>query len=105
MERRMSTFASNMVGDNIDLLYDLVCKKYTKFKLFYRLVEEISDSILTLKYDFSSDTSLYVSMTMDKGVKTKEVISDLERKIDSSSLYTYNIVSDGKKIKISITAE
>lgn len=105
MERRMTAFASSMVGDDIDLLYDLVCKKYTKFKLFYRLVEELSEYILSLKYEFSSDTSLYVSMTMDKGVKHKEIISELERKIDSTSLYTYNIVSEGKKVKISINTD
>lgn len=105
MERRMTVFAHNMVGDDIDLLYDVVCKKYKKFKLFYRLVEELSDSIHSLKYEFSSDTSLYVSMKMDKGVDSEEIVSSLESKIDSTSLYTYNIVSEGNKIKISITAE
>lgn len=103
MERRMSAYASGMVNDDIDLLYDLICRKYKKFKLFYRLVEELSESILSLKYDFSSDTSLYVSMTMVKGLNLKKVISDLEKKIDSTSSYTYNIVSEGKKVKISIS--
>jgi len=105
MERRMTVFATSMVGNDIDLLYDLVCKKFKKFKLFYKLVEELSESILSLKYEFSSDTSLYVSMVMNKDVTHKEIISELENRIDSSSLYTYNIVSDGKKIKISISTE
>ena len=100
----MTIFAASMVEDDIDLLYDLVCKKYKKFKAFYRLVEELSESIVSLKYEFSSDTSLYVSMTIDKGLKHKEFISELESKIDSTSLYTYNIVSEGKKVKIIISA-
>lgn len=105
MERKMTTFASNMVGDNIELLYDVVCKKFKKFKLFYRLVEELSEDIKSLKYEFSSDTSLNVSMTMDKGVNHDEIIKYLDEKIESSDLYTYNIVSEGNKIKISIEAE
>ena len=105
MERRMTAFASSMVGNDMDLLYDVVCKKYKKFKLFYRLVEELSDLILSLKYEFSSDTSLYVSMLMEKGVSHKEIICSLESKIDSTSLYAYNIVSEGKKIITSISTE
>jgi len=104
MERRMTTFAASMVGDDIDLLYDVICKKYKKFKLFYRLVEDLSDSIQSLEYEFSSDTSLVVDMTMEKGVNLKDTTKSLKNKIDSTSLYTCDIVSEGKTIKISIEA-
>jgi len=43
-------------------------------------------------------------MTMEKGVNLKDTTKSLKNKIDSTSLYTCDIVSEGKTIKISIEA-
>jgi hypothetical protein len=102
MERKMTTFAREISGCDIDLLYTIICKKYKNFIQFYRLVEDMAENIDSLKYEFSSDSSLYVSMTMKKGTDIKDTVSKLESKIDSTGLYTYNIMSEGKKVKIEV---
>ena len=104
MERKMTIFAKHMVEDNIELLYDLVCKKYKKFKLFYRLVESISDDIQTLEYEFTSDTSLHVSILPNDDVDVIELIGTLQTKFNTTD-YMYTLSSKGRKVKIIITSD
>lgn len=99
MERVMSIFAANACGGDIDSLFALVCVKYPCYRKFYRLVEELSDSINDLEYEFSDDDSLHMVMIMDKDVDISSTTKYLKSNINDSK-YSYKITSGKGKIKI-----
>lgn len=102
MKRKMTSFVKDMSDSDLDILYDIICRKYKKFICFYRMVEDFSDSILKLKYSFSSKTSLDVTAHLADDCDVDEFISSIRERILSS--YTCNINSDGQKVTIEIEA-
>ncbi len=101
MERQMTVFASEMAEYRLEPLYEIVHGKYKKFKIFYRLVEEFADEIKKLKYEESADDILDVIIKLSNEDTVDEFMSKLMEKINSKKI-ACNIVSEGKKIKISI---
>lgn len=106
MQRKMTSYAKGMSGNDINLLYDVVCKKYKEFKEFYRLVEFFSDKIRSLKYEFTSDTDLKVNLNIEDGINTKEVFNNILGRVESSVFpYDCDVKQDKNKIKIRISSK
>lgn len=95
----MTSYAKSISGDDIGVLYQIIHSKYKKFRDFYRFVENLSDIIVSLDYEFSSKDSLGIWITFDKSADVDGIVSTLERQINDSD-YTGDITSTNRKVLI-----
>lgn len=100
MKQSLSEYASSLANSDIDVLEDLISKKYRKFIKFFALIRDFSEYIQKLDYEFDADDVLSVKITFSKQVDLddkKELISDMKKS-------GYKVDSDisGKKMKLTI---
>lgn len=101
MKKSLTDYAASLSGSNIEILEEIIEKKYRKFVKFFNLMKDYTDAISKLEYEFSDETTLSVKMSFTKSVKLdekKELISDWEK-----SGYNVDYDISGKKMKIVIT--
>lgn len=101
MVRTIPSCMKELSGNNFDIFEDIISKKYKKFMKFYRLVENVSDVVQSLHYNFVSDENLDVDVTFKKNVNIDEIRMELENRIDSSK-YECDIAVNKHTISISI---
>lgn len=88
------------LSDNqLDVVDEILVKKYKKFINFFELVRDYGDDIAVLTYNLSDDNTLDVIITM-RG-KVKKDIND-EMKTDLEAM-GYQVISSIKKNILQIT--
>lgn len=102
MIRNIPSCIKELSGDNFDIFENIISKKYKKFMKFYRLVENVSDLVQSLHYNFTSDENLDVGITFNKNVNIDEIRMELENRIDPSK-YECDIAANKHTISISIS--
>lgn len=101
MKKSLTDYAASLSGSNIEILEEIIEKKYRKFVKFFNLMKDYTDSISKLEYEFSDETTLSVKITFTKSVKLdekKELIAGW-----SKSGYDVDYIISGKKMKLVIT--
>lgn len=101
MKKSLTDYAASLSGSNIEILEEIIEKKYRKFVKFFNLMKDYTDSISKLEYEFSDETTLSVKITFTKSVKLdekKELIAGW-----SKSGYDVDYDISGKKMKLVIT--
>lgn len=101
MNKNLTCYINELVGDDIDMLEKLISKQYRKFIRFYKLIEEYSGLITKMRYEFISDSSLDVSVTLDTKRKMENIKKELES-LASDGDYELNISVSKKTLKISV---
>lgn len=72
MKKSMTDYLYALTEDSFDDLYDIISKKYRKFKRVYQLLKDYSDNIIMLKYKEKSEknklkiTVTFTSIDVDK---------------------------------------
>ena len=92
-----------MSGNDFNTLKKIISLQYRKFIRFYRLVEDYSDDIESLEYEFNSPSSLDVSIKMTN--KDLESIKDSMEKYMEEYAYDGNIEVKKKTLSVSIILE
>ena len=101
MKKSLTDYAASLSGSNIEILEEIIEKKYRKFLKFFNLMKDYTECISKLEYQFSDNATLSVKMSFKKSVKLdekKDLISDWKK---SGYIVEYEI--SGKKMKIVIT--
>lgn len=101
----MLKYIGSLSGSDMDIFEELISNKFKKFRHFYRLVEDVSEKIDKLHYNFTSSSSLEVSIELHDGEKPKEVAKYLQDKTNDKTNYECNIVIKKEELKITITLE
>lgn len=73
MLKQMNEYLSSMSGNNLDTLEKIISLQYRKFIKFYRLVEDYSEFIDGLEYEFNTASSLDVSIKFNTKKNLKEL--------------------------------
>ena len=73
MLKQMNEYLNSMSGNNLDTLEKIISLQYRKFIKFYRLVEDYSDFIDGLEYEFNTASSLDVSIKFNSKKNLKEL--------------------------------
>ena len=102
MIRNIPSCMKELSGNNFDIYEDIISKKYNKFMKFYRLIENVSDLVQSLHYNFTSDENLDVGITFMKNVDIDEIKMGIENRIDYSK-YECDIAVNKHTISISIS--
>lgn len=102
MHKDIPSYMKALSGNDFELFESLISNKYKKFIKFYRLVENISEQIMSLHYNFTSDDVLDVSIAFHSNVDIAKIVMEIEKRIDSKK-YECNIVTDKQNIEISIS--
>lgn len=102
MIRNIPSCIKELSGDDFDIFEDIIEKKYKKFIGFYRLIENVSDSVRSLHYNFTSNENLDVDITFLKNVDIESIKMELEQSINNSK-YECDIVVNKHTISISIS--
>lgn len=100
MKESLIDYATSLSNQNIDVLEDLIIKKYRKFIKFFHLIRDFTPSIKKMEYDFADKETLSITITFTKSIKLdtkKDLISDMEK-----SGYKVNSKITGKKVKLTI---
>lgn len=100
MKKSLTDYAASLSGSNIEILEEIIDKKYRKFVKFFNLMKDYTDDISKIEYEFSDDTTLSVKIEFTKSVKLddkKELISSWEQ-----SGYQIDYTISGKKMKVEI---
>lgn len=101
MKKSLTDYAASLSGSNIEILEEIIEKKYRKFVKFFNLMKDYTDDISKIEYEFSDETTLSIKATFKKSVtldEKKELISDWK---ESGYDVEYDI--SGKKMKMVIT--
>jgi hypothetical protein len=101
MKKSLTEYASAISGSDIDILEELVCKKYRKFIRAFRILEDKSDSIKSMKYEVTEDKSvLALNITFTKSISLNDKKDMINEMKDSGYVILAHIT--GKKMKLQI---
>lgn len=100
MKKSLTDYAASLSGSNIEILEEIIEKKYRKFVKFFNLMKDYTDSISKIEYEFSDETTLSVKINFTKSVK----LDDKKELIDGwfKAGYRIDYKIDGKKMKVVI---
>lgn len=104
MVKQMNEYLNCMTGNDLDTLEKIISCQYRKFVKFYRLVEDYSDIIEEIGYEFNSPSSLDVSIKFNKKKDLKELKSSMDKYM-SKYAYDGSVEIKKKMIFISIILE
>lgn len=102
MIRNIPSCIKELSGNDFDVFEEIISHKYKKFMSFYRLVENVSDLVKSLHYNFTSDENLDVDITFGKNVDIATIEMELNNNINSSK-YECDIAVNNHTISISIS--
>lgn len=105
MKRDMVEYFSCLSGSDQEIFEKLITSKFKKFRHFYRLLVDVTSDIETLHYNFTSDSTLEVSLTLVDPEKKKDIIKFLRDKSKQQDSYDCNITTKKEKINVLITLE
>lgn len=97
MKRSYTEYLNELSGNRIEILEELISNKFIEFKKFYKCISKQSDNIAHISYRFSSEDSLDLSITLDKGIDVNKFIDKI-----SSKDYDIDIVVDGRVLYCTI---
>lgn len=88
MKKSMTDYLYALSEDSYDDLYEIISKKYRKFKRAYKLLKEFSDNIIMLSYKEKSEKDkLKISVTF-ASVNVDDIAKKLRSQItDSDEIY------------------
>lgn len=69
MKESLTDYATELSGDSIEILEDIIENKFLKFKKFFDFVRPYTDDIKKLEYTFCEKDLLSVEVTFKKKVK------------------------------------
>ena len=102
MHKDIPSYMKALSGNDFELFESLISNKYKKFMKFYRLVENISDDIISLRYNFTSNDVLDVTIAFHSNADIDQIVMEIEKKLDTKK-YECNIVTDEQELSISIS--
>ena len=105
MKRDMVEYVNCLSGTDEEIFETLITSKFKKFRHFYRLLAESSMQIDNLFYNFTSESTLEVSLSLIDPSSKKDLIKFLKEKAGSQNNYDCNITSKKDKINVVITLE
>ena len=100
MKKSLTDYAASLSGSNIEILEEIIAKKYRKFVKFFNLMKDYTDDISKIEYEFSDDATLSIKIEFSKSVKLddkKELIAGWKK-----SGYDIDYKISGKKMKLVI---
>ena len=101
MKASLSEYMKELSGNELSILEEVISKKYRKFINFFNLVSEYSEDIVSLKYNFTTESILDVELMMQNMTKReikRELIDDLE-------ILGYQVESKGSGKKMNLIIE
>ena len=104
MENKMNVYLNSMTGGDMDSLEKIISCQYRKFVRFYRLLEDYSDDIDSLEYEFNSPLSLDVDIKFDSKKTLKSIKDELVKAMNNLG-YDGSVTVKKKIIFISIVLE
>ena len=104
MDKKMNDYLNSMTGGDLDSLSKIISCQYRKFVRFYRLLEDFSDDIESLDYEFNSPLSLDVDIAFDSKKTLKSIKDKLIESMNDLG-YDGTVVVKKKIISISIVLE
>lgn len=100
MKRTYTDYLNELSGNRMDVLEELITKKYRKFRKFYKIVSKHSSDIAHVSYRFSQDSSLDIDITVNPGIDIDEFINDIS--VEADEKYLVNVGIDTRVIYFSI---
>lgn len=100
MKKNMSSYLYALSESNYDILEEIFCYKYRKFRKIYWLLKEYSDFIVGLKYDDNPNRDYLKISIKFSGINTKDVVNNLQGHIEDMDNAT--IVNNKKDLFIEI---
>ena len=86
MKASLSEYMKALSGDQFSILEEIIQHKYRKFMSFFDLINEYSDDIESMKYNFTDQNTLDIELSMKakRSLKNEliEVMKDAGYKID-----------------------
>lgn len=101
MKKTYTDYLNGLSGNRMDILEELIGRKYKKFRKFYKLVSKRSSDISFVSYLFSESDSLEIEITVNPNVDSSEFVKDISKNIDDK--YDIEISYQTKVIFISIS--
>lgn len=101
----MVEYFSCLSGSDPEIFEKLITTKFKKFRHFYRLLVDVTSDIEMLFYNFTSDNTLEVSLSLINPEKKKDIIKFLRDKSKNQDSYDCNITSKKEKINVLITLD
>lgn len=101
MEKSYTNYLNELSGNRMEILEEIITKKYKKFKKLYKILSNLSSDIAHISYRFSDDeNSLSVDITVNQSID----VYDFVKQIYDENHDRYDIVTDhdGKVIYLSI---
>lgn len=101
MNKSLTDYAASLSGSNIEILEEIIKKKYRKFVKFFNLMADYTEFISKFEYEFSDESTLSINVTFTKAVKMddkKDLIAEWKK-----SGYGVESTISGKKMKVVIT--
>ena len=101
MKKDMLEYIDGLASGDLETFEQIISHQYKKFVRFYRLVENYSSYINSLKYEFNSPVSLDVILVLNTNKNADKIKPELELSIENSD-YTGTVDIQGKNLHISI---
>lgn len=102
MKKSMSDYLNAMTSGKLENFENIISHQYRKFKKFYYMIKDYSESITKVKYEFLDKHTLNVSLTFE----TKRRLSDIKKELESSiegTDYQCEFKISKKVMKLAIT--
>lgn len=100
MKASLTEYIKQLSGNELSILEEIISKKYRKFINFFSLVQDISDDIISLKYNFTDDSTLDIELGLKKSV-SKDMKDDIFKELELSG-YKIEMKKSNKKLKMII---
>ena len=103
MKKSLTEYASALSNSRMEVLEELICKKYRKFIRFFRLMKDYSEYITKLDYEFTDKDTLSINVSFKKSIKLDEKIELIEEMEEQG--YNISFKIKGKQMKLVIVHE
>ena len=101
MKASLSEYIKELSGNELSTLEEIISKKYRKFMNFFSLVQDYSDDIVALTYNFTDQNTLDIDLSM-KGSGKKDLREEIKEEMFALGYQVESKIT-AKKIKLVIT--
>lgn len=101
MKQSYTDYLNELSGNRMDILEELITKKYKKFRKFYKIVSKYSSDIAHISYRFSEEDSLDIDITVNSNVDIDKFLHHIDEETEGK--YSLEICVDTRVLYMSIT--
>lgn len=101
MEKTYTQYLNELSGNRMDVLEEIISKKFKKFKKMYKILSRRSSDIAHISYRFSeSEDSLDVDITVNPDIDVDDFISSISTETEDN--YILQAESESRMAYLSI---